>query len=126
LIFLPIISQVWKFSIYFLSLSFLFFSFSFFFFLFHFLSHGLPLLQSWPIFPPGPAHPTAQFPLSSSSGVNRSQDEALSPNSKPTRNQNRILKRNLKDVVLKFKDLFVLKFDLNLQNHSFLIPCFYF
>jgi hypothetical protein len=34
--------------------------------------------------------------------------------SKPIRNTNWILKRNLKDLILNFKDPFVLNFDLNL------------
>jgi hypothetical protein len=48
------------------------------------------------------------------------------PKSKPTQNQNQILKRKLKDFILNFKDPFVLNFDLNLQIHLFLIPSFYF
>jgi hypothetical protein len=58
--------------------------------------------------------------------MNQSQDEALSPKSKPTQNQNQIWKRTLKDLLLNFKDPFVLNFDLSLQIYLFLIPSFYF
>jgi hypothetical protein len=47
-------------------------------------------------------------------------------NSKPTQNRNWILKRILKGLLLNFKDPFVLKIDLNLQIHLFLIPSIYF
>jgi hypothetical protein len=76
--------------------------------------------------PPRTAHPTAQFSPSSSSDMNRSQDKALSPKSKPTRNRNQVWKRTLKDPLLNFKDPFGLKFDLSLQIHLFLIRSFYF
>jgi hypothetical protein len=56
----------------------------------------------------------------------QSQEEALSLKSKPTQNPHRIWKRTLKDPLLNFKDPFVLKFDLSLQIHLFLIPSFYF
>jgi hypothetical protein len=46
--------------------------------------------------------------------------------SKPAQNRNWILKRNLKDLLLNFKDQIVLKIDLNLQIHLFLIPSFDF
>jgi hypothetical protein len=59
-------------------------------------------------YPPHAAHPTAWFFPSSSSGMNQSQDEALSPKSKLTPNQNRIRKRTLK-VLLNFKDPFLSK-----------------
>jgi hypothetical protein len=58
--------------------------------------------------------------------MNWSQDEALSPESKLTQNRNLIWKRTLKDPLLNFKDPFVLKFDLSLQIHLFLITNFYF
>jgi hypothetical protein len=58
--------------------------------------------------------------------MNQSQDKTLSPKSKPTRNQNQIWKRTLKDLLLNFKDPFVLNFDLSLQIYLFLIPSFYF
>jgi hypothetical protein len=51
---------------------------------------------------------------------------SFSKKSKLTQNRNWILKRNLKDLVLNFKDPFVLKIDLNLQIHLFLMPSFYF
>jgi hypothetical protein len=76
--------------------------------------------------PPHAAHHVPWFSPSSSSGMNRGQDEALSPKSKLTQNQNQIWKRTLKDPLLNFKGHFVLKFGLSLQIHLFLIPSFYF
>jgi hypothetical protein len=62
----------------------------------------------------------------SSSGAIQSQEVLFPKKSKPTQNRNWILKRNLKDILLNFKDPSVLKIDLNLQFHLFLIPSFYF
>jgi hypothetical protein len=93
-----------------------------FYFIFHFLSHGPPILLAWPIFPPRLAHHVAWISPSSSLGANRSQDEVLSQKSKLTQNRNQILK----DLLLNFKDLFILQFNLNLQIHLFLVLNFYF
>jgi hypothetical protein len=76
--------------------------------------------------PPRIAHLADWFSPSSSSGTNQSHDEALSPKSKLTQNQNRIWKITLEDLLLNFKDPFVFKFDLSLKIHLFLIPSFYF
>jgi hypothetical protein len=42
------------------------------------------------------------------------------------RNRNQIWKSTLKDLLLNFKDPFILKLDLSLQIHFFLIPSFNF
>jgi hypothetical protein len=65
----------------------------------------LPTLHSSPY---GPIFP---FLLEREPKLGRS---SFPKKSKPIRNTNWILKRNLKDLILNFKDPFVLKFDLNL------------
>jgi hypothetical protein len=66
------------------------------------------------------------FPLPSPQAWTEAKMKLFPQKSKLTRNQNRIWKRTLKDLRLNFKDYVVLKFDLSLQIHLFIIPCFYF
>jgi hypothetical protein len=74
-------------------------------------SHAQPRIEQR--CPPRAAHPAAQF---SPSSLSTNQEDVIFPKkkSKPTQNRNWILKRYLKDLLLNFKDPFVLKIVLHL------------